>query len=36
MQATLDDNRQYSDEKMKNITEDLTSVITSMMDQIKI
>ena len=36
MQATIDANRQDSDEKMKNLTEDLTSMIVSMMDQIKI
>ena len=36
MQATIESRRQYSDDKMKNITEDLKSMIASMMDQIKI
>ena len=35
MQVTIDANRQDSDEKMNNITEDLTSMITSIMDHIK-
>ena len=35
MQATIDDNRQYSDEKMNKLTEYLTEIIASMMDQIK-
>ena len=35
MQATIDANRQDSDEKMKNLTEYLTEIIVSMMDQIK-
>ena len=36
MQDTLEANSQYFDEKMKNITEDLTAMITSMMYHIKI
>ena len=36
MKATIEPNRKYSDEKTKNITEDLTAIITSMMDKIKI
>ena len=36
MQATIDANRQYSDEKTKRLTENLTEIISSMMDQIKI
>ena len=36
MQATIDANRQDYDEKIKNLTEDLTEMIASMMDQIKI
>ena len=36
MQDTIEANRQYYGEKMKNITEDLTEMIASMMDQIKI
>ena len=36
IQATIETNRQYSDEKTNNLTEDLTAMITSMMDQIKI
>ena len=36
MQATIESNKQDYDEKMKKITEDITSMITSMMDQIKI
>ena len=35
-QATIDANRQDSDEKSKNLTEDLTAMIASIMDQIKI
>ena len=31
----IEDNRQGSDDKMKNLTEDLTAIIASMMDQIK-
>ena len=34
MQATIESNRQESDEKMKNLTEDLIAMITSMLDQI--
>ena len=36
MPATIESNKQDYDEKMKKITEDITSMITSMMDQIKI
>ena len=36
MQATFEDNRKYYDEKIKNITEYLTAMITSMIVQIKI
>ena len=36
MKSTIESNRQDSDEKMNNITEDLTKMITSMMDWIKI
>ena len=36
MQATIEANRQDSDEKMKNITEYLPAIITSMMDHINI
>ena len=36
MQAKIYANRKYSDDKMKNLTEDLTVIIASMMDQIKI
>ena len=36
MQATIDSTRQDSDEKKKDLTEDLTEIIASMMDQIKI
>ena len=36
MQATIEANRQYYDEKMMNLTEDLTEIIASMRDQIKI
>ena len=35
MQAIIEANRQDSGEKMKNPTEGLTAIITSMMDQIK-
>ena len=35
MQATFESNKQYSDEKMKKLTQFLTGMITSMMDQIK-
>ena len=36
MQATIEANRQDYDEKMKKLTEELTAIIISMMDQIKI
>ena len=36
MQATIETNRQDSDDKMKKLTEDLTEMITLMMDQIQI
>ena len=36
MQATIDANRQDYDEKIKKLKEDLTSMIKSMMDHIKI
>ena len=36
MQYTTDANRQYSDEKRMKLTENLTIIIASMMDQIKI
>ena len=36
MQSTIEYNRQYYDEKIKKLTEDLTEMITSMMDNIKI
>ena len=36
IQATIESNRQDYNEKMKNLTEDLTAIITSMMEQIKI
>ena len=36
MRATIDANRQFFYEKMKNCTENLTEMIESMMDQIKI
>ena len=36
MQDTIEEKRQDYDEKTKNTTEDLTSMITSMVDQIKI
>ena len=35
MQATIEASRQYYHEKMNNLTEDLTEMITSMIDQIK-
>ena len=35
MQARIDANRQYCDDKMNNITEETTPTIASMMDQIK-
>ena len=35
MQATTEANRHDSDEKMNNLTEDFTAMITSIMDQIK-
>ena len=36
MKATIESNSQYYDEKMKKLTEDLTPMIASMMDQMKI
>ena len=36
MQATIEANRQVLDEKNKNLREDFTATITSMMNQIKI
>ena len=36
MQATIESNNQYSDGKIKNLTADLTGIIASMMNQIKI
>ena len=36
MQATVDANRQDSDDKTKKLTEDLTAIIASMLFQIKI
>ena len=36
VQDTIYANRKYYDQKMKNLTEDLTEIITSMMYQIKI
>ena len=36
MQATIEANRQDYDDKKKKLTEDLTAMITSMMDQINI
>ena len=36
MKATIEANRKYSDDKMKNLIEDLTAMTTSMMNQIKI
>ena len=35
VQATIEANSKYYDNKMKNPTEDLTAIIASMMDQIK-
>ena len=35
MQATIESNKQDSDDKMKKLTSDLTGMIASMMDQIK-
>ena len=35
MQATIESNRQDFGEKMKNIIEDLTTTMTSIIDQIK-
>ena len=35
MQATIESNRQESDDKMNNLTYDFTEMITSMMYQIK-
>ena len=36
VQDKIESNRQYHDEKMKNLTEDLIAMIISMMYQIKI
>ena len=36
MQANIESKNQDSDEKMKKLTADLTLIIASMMDQIKI
>ena len=36
VQSEIEANRQDSDEKMKNITKELTAMIASMMDHIKI
>ena len=36
MQSAIGSKRQYYDEKMKKLIEDLTEIITSIMDQIKI
>ena len=36
MQAMIESNKQDSDEKMKNITVEITGIITSMMDHIEI
>ena len=36
MQDKIEANRKYYNDKMKKLTEDLTSMITSMVDQIKI
>ena len=36
MQSTIESIRKYYDEKAKNLTEKLTSTISSIMDQIKI
>ena len=35
VQATIEANRKYYDDKIKNITEDLIEIITSIVDQIK-
>ena len=35
IKATIESNKQYYDEKMKNLTEDLTATTASMMDEIK-
>ena len=35
MEATTEANRKYSDEKMKNLTEDITAIIAPIMDKIK-
>ena len=35
MQAKIETKRQYSDEKTKKFKEDLTEMITSMLDQMK-
>ena len=36
MQAIIESNNQYSDDKIKKLTADLTGIIASMMDQIRI
>ena len=36
MQATIESNIQYYDEKIRKFTEDIPEMIASMMDQIKI
>ena len=36
MQATIEANRKYYNEKMKKLSQDLTGMIVSMKDQIKI
>ena len=36
MEANIEAKRQDSDDKMKNLTEDLTAMITSIMGQIKV
>ena len=36
MQDTIESDKKYSDEKIKNLTQELTGMITSMMYQIKI
>ena len=35
IKATIESSRQDYDDKIKKVTEDLTAIITSMMDQIK-
>ena len=35
LEATIESNRKYSDEKMNKLTEDLTAIISSGMDKIK-